>query len=311
VNSVGATRGQASVRAMEVARGMFALRYVATAVSGVSPRVVVSVDPDNSDDVRLLFSPGSTPGVLRQPGDLCVLTAERDATILITTLGNGGDLPDAVTLQIDRLDRELPALGYSPAQAMLAGPGTGVGNGAATPADRVIPLRLAAHVERRGDVFVAGGDWLEGVNGAARIEGFSVQWPRRPANVDISYGCALLGLGRMPDVLVGEFVGTRMQARAINAVSFRLIGEEADAYALIVEARFSDGTHIGPTPAPVDLKGPTGREHLVGLRLQLSEVATRGQRAPVARAPNSGARAESAVRKPARIFRAPRAAVAH
>ena len=34
-----------------------------------------------------------------------------------------------------------------------------------------------------------------------------MQWPRRPAEVDISYGCALLGLGRMPDGVVGEFVG--------------------------------------------------------------------------------------------------------
>ena len=309
MNSVGAARGQASVRAMEVARGMFALRYVATAVSGVSPRVIVSVDPDNSDNVRMLFSPGSTPGVLRQPGDLCVITAERDSTVLITTLGNGGELPDAVTLQIDRLDREMSAFASRPAQSMLTAPNA-ENKGYATPAERVIPLRIAAHIERRGDVFVAGGDWLEGNNGAARIEGFSVQWPRRPANVDISYGCALLGLGRMPDVVVGEYVGTRMQARAINGVSFRLVGEDADAYALIVEARFSDGTHIGPTPAPVDLKGPTGREHLIGLRLQLSEVGTHGQRAPVARAAGNSGRAESTIRKPARIFRAPRAAVA-
>ncbi|MCJ2074448.1 hypothetical protein MKK68_02065 [Methylobacterium sp. E-016] len=307
MNSVGAARGQASVRAMEVARGMFALRYVATAVSGVSPRVVVSVDPDNSDDVRMLFSPGATPGVLRQPGDLCVITAERDSTVLITTLGNGGDLPDAVTLQIDRLDRDMSAFAARPAQSMLAGP-SGESQAYATPAERVIPLRIAAHVERRGDVFVTGGDWLEGINGAARIEGFSVQWPRRPAKVDISYGCALLGLGRMPDVVVGEFVGTRMQARAINGVSFRLIGEDAEAYALIVEARFSDGTHIGPTPAPVDLRGPTGREHLIGLRLQLSEVASRGQRTSLAAASSAGTRTETAARKPARIFRAPRAA---
>src|SRR3954454_9410196 len=101
VNSVGMTRGQVSVRAMEVARGMFALRYVATGVAGVPPRVVVSVDPDHAEDVRMLFSPGAASGVLRQPGDLCVVAAEREATVLITTLGDQGDLPEAVTLQLD------------------------------------------------------------------------------------------------------------------------------------------------------------------------------------------------------------------
>ncbi len=95
---------------------------------------------------------------------------------------------------------------------------------------RAVSLRLAGHVERRGDLFVGGGEWLGDPNGTARIEGFSLQWPKRPANVDIAYGCALLGLGRMPDVIVGEYVGTRMKARAINGITFSLIGADAEKY---------------------------------------------------------------------------------
>ncbi|WP_336488156.1 hypothetical protein [Methylobacterium nigriterrae] len=294
---------------MEVVRGMFALRYSATAVAGVAPRVVVSVDPDHAQDVKMLFSPGATAGILRQPGDLCVVTAEREATVLLTILGQGSDRPEAVTLELDRLDREIPALGRRASRAALAAPeAPAARNGAA--ADRAVPLRIAGHVQNRGDVFVTSGEWLGDPNGSARIEGFSVQWPRRPANVDISYGCALLGLGRMPDVVAGEYVGTRMQARGVNGVSFSLIGQEADAYALIVEARFSDGTHFGPALAPVDLRGATGREHLVALRLQLSEVKARGQRPAAPRAAVAAPRSENAARKPARIFRAPRSAAA-
>ncbi|GBU17171.1 MULTISPECIES: hypothetical protein [unclassified Methylobacterium] len=155
-------------------------------------------------------------------------------------------------------------------------------------------------------MFAGPGEWLGDPNGSFRIEGFSVQWPRRPAEVDISYGCALLGLGRMPDGVVGEFVGTRMQARAINGVAFRLIGEQADGFALIVEAVFSDGTRFGPALAPVDLRGPTGREFLVALRLQLSEVGAKPQRPPASPHIAAAPPQETARRKPARIFRAPR-----
>lgn len=312
MKSAVSARGQVSVRTMSVARGMFALRYAATAVSYSAPRVIVSVDPDNAQVVKTLFSPNAVAGVLRQPGDLCVITAESDALVLITILGEGCDRPDAVTLELDRLDREVPALA-----APTRRPALGVAPDVAAQNDeddggRAVPLRLAGHVERRGDLFVGGGEWLGDPNGTARIEGFSLQWPKRPANVDIAYGCALLGLGRMPDVIVGEYVGTRMKARAINGVTFSLIGADAEKYSLVVEARFSDGTHFGPTLAPVDLRGPTGREHLVALRLQLTEVKARkpapeAPRVAVA-APQPAAQIHQ--RKPARIFRAPRIAAA-
>lgn len=297
--------GHVSVRTMTVARGMFALRYSATAIAGLPPRVVVSVDPDHAQIVSTLFSPGATQGVLRQPGDLCVMTAESEATVLLTILGEGSERPEAVTLELDRLDRDVPMLSARYANPALAAPKADTTPGVSS-ADRLIPLRIGGHIERRGDVFVTAGEWLGDPNGQARIEGFSVQWPRRPGNVDISYGCALLGVGRLPDVVAGEFVGTRMKARAVNGVTFKLIGEDASAYALIVEARFSDGTHFGPALAPVDLRGPTGREHLVGLRLQLSEVRSGAQRPATSHNETAAPRRENTARKPARIFRAPR-----
>lgn len=105
MNSVGTARGTVSARAMPVARGVFALRYVASGATGEPLRVIVSVDPDCANDVELLFGPGVTAGVMRQPGDLCVVSVERDATVLITTLGEGADRPEGVTLQMDRLDQ--------------------------------------------------------------------------------------------------------------------------------------------------------------------------------------------------------------
>lgn len=310
MKSVATARGQVSVRTMSVARGMFALRYAATAVSHSAPRVIVSVDPDNAQVVKTLFSPNAVAGVLRQPGDLCVITAESDALVLITILGESCDRPDAVTLELDRLDREVPALA-----APVRRPAIAVSPDVAAQNDedaggRAVPLRLAGHVERRGDLFVGAGEWLGDPNGTARVEGFSLQWPKRPANVDIAYGCALLGLGRMPDVIVGEYVGTRMKGRAVNGVTFSLIGQDAEKYALVVEARFSDGTHFGPTLAPVDLRGPTGREHLVALRLQLTEVKARKLAPAPQRAPTVTQQVELQGRKPARIFRAPRFAAA-
>ncbi|WP_336488162.1 hypothetical protein [Methylobacterium nigriterrae] len=305
MNGVDRSRGQASVRAMQIGRGMFTLRYAATALPGVPLRVLVAPDPDEADQVEMLFSPGAAGGVLRQPGDLCVLSAQSEATILITTLGEQGKnlgRADAVRLELNRLDQAAPQPRASAPLPALSAPVPQ----SASASERLIPLRIAGHIERQGDVFVSAGEWLGDPNGSARLEGFSLQWPRRPGDVDVAYGCAVGGLGRMPDVVAGEFVGTRGQGRGINGISLNLIGDAADAYALIVEAAFSDGTYFGPALAPVDLMGPTGREHLVALRLQLSEMGARAQKPAGARGLNGAGPAKAEPRKPARIFRAAR-----
>lgn len=245
---------------MPITRGVFALRYVACAKPAAS-RVVVAIDPDGKSKVELVYSPGARDGVLRRPGDLCVISASDNAQVLVTTLGSDAAQPETVTLKLDRLDSE--ALALPAPEPKKIEPASGV-----TP----VPLRVVGHVEFDGDVSVSGGEWLGGEDGKARIEGFALQWPRRPGDVDISYGCSVRGLGRLPDVVIGEFAGTRQQARGISGVAFSLIGEAARSYELTVEAEFSDGTRCGPEAAPVDFHGPTGREDLVGLSLTLGRL---------------------------------------
>lgn len=276
-----------------VTAGLFALRYVACAGNG-SSRVIVSADAEMGRRVNILYSPGVENGVLRKPGDTCVISASAPCGLLVTTLGDGSRVPDAVTLKLDRIDEpksveaEMPApRAASAGQVRPSSVGTPVG------------IRVIGHVQSVGDVAVQGGEMLRGEGGNGRIEGFAIEWPKRPAGVDISYGCAVRGLGRLPDGVVGEFVGTRQQARGINGVSFSLIGKDAAEYELQVEARFSDGTSFGPGPAPVNFVGSTGREILVGLSLSLSKVLGGGAALRRDIAP-----ATSSTSRQARVFRA-------
>lgn len=285
---------RAATHVMPITKGVFALRYVACAKPAAS-RVIVAIDPDGQGKVELIYSPGARDGVLRNPGDLCVISANADAHVLVTTLGSDAAQPETVTLKLDRLDSEASALPApepkKPDPAAVATP---------------VPLRIVGHVELDGDVSVSGGEWLGGQDGKSRIEGFALQWPRRPADVDISYGCSVRGLGRLPDVVIGEFAGTRQQARGISGVAFSLIGESARSYELTVEAEFSDGTRCGPETAPVDFRGPTGREELVGLALALTRLEAAQSTARRIPSRMSNMKPLSPPGRQVRVFRSPK-----
>lgn len=286
---------------MSVGRGTFVLRYVASADSA-SPRVVVAKDPDHAAGMELMFSPGAEGGALRRPGDLCVLSSSADSQILVTTIGADLSMREAVTLKLDRIDAETPAA-QTKQVALAADPRATTTGRDINP----VPLRLTGHVEVDGDVTVGAGEWLGGDD--RQIEGFAVQWPRRPANVDISYGCSVKGIGRLPDGVVGEFVGTRNQARGINGVAFSLIGEDAPSYTLTLEAVFSDGSQYGPEEAPVEFRGRTGREHLVGLSVNLTKAR---QSSEVSRRPAprlNGSKAPQVNSRQVRVFRAPKSSL--
>ena len=127
-------------------------------------------------------------------------------------------------------------------------------------------VRVSGHVERAGDRGAAPGGWLGDPTGRARVEGFAIHWPDRPADVELSYSCEVAELGALPAAGPGEFVGTRRRALPIRALRVDLAGPGAAGYALRVDAAFARAGRLS-APAGRDLRGAGATDHLTALRV--------------------------------------------
>lgn len=133
-------------------------------------------------------------------------------------------------------------------------------------------ISLIGHIENLGDVAVSGGAILGEPVKPYRLEGFQVMWPDKPAKVDISCQVSVEGVGELPSVNVGNFCGTRGEARRVTEVTFSLVGADAAKYQLIGTAYFSGGFQV-PISSGLTLSGPSGFEHLTCLSLQVAAVS--------------------------------------
>jgi len=132
-------------------------------------------------------------------------------------------------------------------------------------------LKVTGHVELQGDVSVPPGQWLGDPASSRRLEGFSIDWPDRPDDVDLAYSCVMAGIGRSPAVLSGGYCGSRQRATPINAITVSLVGKQASAYALEMEVVFAGCPAQKITPG-VECRGLTGREPLVALRVAMRRL---------------------------------------
>jgi hypothetical protein len=151
-------------------------------------------------------------------------------------------------------------------------------------------LRLMGHVAGRGDIFVNLNEWIAGPSAPSRVEGVSLEWPNKPPRFDIRYSVKVGQSGALSAQMMdmGSFAGSRGRAIPLTGVAFELSGEASSDYRLCVEAGFLASPIMRETGKRVVLSGPTGREPLVGLRMNL-ELANRD----LAREGSSGSPAPS------------------
>jgi hypothetical protein len=165
-------------------------------------------------------------------------------------------------------------------------------------------IRILGHVSGMGDVPVNANEWLAGPSAPSRIEGLSISWPDKPADLDIHYAVKTAKpqatSGRKMDL--GSFAGTRGKAMPIVSLMLELSGPGAANFQLSVEAIFLGSPTKRFTGKRVVASGPTGREPLVGLRLAVENLRSavekmgstaRPQKKPPA---NKPARSEGRVR---------------
>lgn len=132
-------------------------------------------------------------------------------------------------------------------------------------------ISIIGHIEGIGDQLAAPGQLLMGdLNRELRIEGIQLNWPDKPANLDLSYRLSIEGVNQEQFAKLGDFCGSRGQARRVTAIRLDLNGAAASEFALRGVACFSGGFRV-PLNAGFKISGPSGFEHLTGLQVTVEK----------------------------------------
>jgi len=252
-------------RTTEIARGLFAVRYVGAEDSAQPPIVKVTAEPNSEAHIDVILHPDNEEPVLSHPGTCLIVRAMMPGMLAIEVEPSRRDGSIAATVNIEPLiqgDATASATGTSqqPAARPVGGPAA--------------DIRILGHVAGIGDVYAGANEWLAGPTAPSRIEGILIEWPTKPEGVDIRYSVKtaqpLNISGRVVDLEV--FAGTRGRAMPLTNVMLELSGPDASFYRFSLEALFLGAPVMRVTGERVVVSGPTGREPLVGLRVALDEA---------------------------------------
>jgi hypothetical protein len=252
-------------------RGLFLVRYAAAEDERHPPHVKVLVGPQSGGGIGFVLHPDHADSVLRQPGSCLVVTASSPGQLVVEVTPSQRDGSSAATVKIEPLSQgdAVPLLRPTATQTFAGG-----------------GLRILAHVAGLGDISAAADEWLAGPEAPSRIEGLAVEWPAKPNGLHVNYSVKTARPQNTSDVMMelGEFAGTRGRALPIVGVVFELSGPAASSHHLVAEALFLGSARRRAAGRRVAMKGPTGREPLVGLRLQISAAIANSETVPPAAA---------------------------
>jgi hypothetical protein len=243
-------------------RGLFLVRYASAEDATQPPRVMVSPDPASDKDIRIFLHPDHNEAVLWQPDTCLVVQAMAPGMLSVQVIPVRDDGSVAATVRIEPLSQ-----GIAPSPSLKARNRSSI----SPDSDN---LSILGHVSGIGDILVNSGQWLAGPSAPSRIEGISIDWPGKPADLDINYAVKTAKpqttSGRkMP---MGSFAGTRGRAMPIVSLMLDMSGSGASDFEFSVEAIFLGSPAMHITGQHVVASGPTGREPLVGLRIGLEPV---------------------------------------
>ncbi len=270
-----------NIKAVDLERGLYLVRYTSADDPTDAPLVTISAEGRGID---ILHDPSEESPELWQPGGCLVVNAKTRGRLVITISPalqsrstraviniepiRSGALPDAAPSAPMRSTPQVPRI---------------------EPVD-ISSFRLLGHVSRVGDVYVGPDQWIAGPEAPSRVEGFAIEWPGKPSGLDLRYAVALAKPDKAsarPRSLT-EFAGSRGKSMPILGVQLELVGAEAYQCQLVAEALYLGAPMMRTAGSRIELKGPTGREPLVGLRvgIQTRNGASRPAAPPPAPPPS-------------------------
>lgn len=173
------------------------------------------------------------------PGAAIVRISRGPAQIMVTTYQVPGSETPSPGIQVARLSSPpQTAGGPEPAAGAVAGKIPDQPK-SATP-------EVSAHIQNRGDVYAAIGEWMGEPGSQNWIEGFSIA-PNGLLSAEAFEYQAVLGKGWLsPWAEAGQYCGSRGMALPILGLRVRLKESAAAQFVLTVTATFTDGTRVGP-----------------------------------------------------------------
>ncbi|HVX78619.1 MAG TPA: hypothetical protein VHB49_21010 [Bradyrhizobium sp.] len=246
-------------------RGLFFINYKSADDSFSPPQVTVAPAEGHEQRMEIILHPDATEPTLRAPNSGLVVRVNTPGTlqVLVRPRSPGGS--QAALVRIEPIHAGRMSAVTSGEQIN----GIGLHSQAATEG-----LTLLGHVAGRGDVVVGSNAWIAGPTAPSRVEGVALEWPDKPAGVDIRYAVQFAngqaGSGRM--VPLGTYAGTRGQALPLTGVVLEING--TDELQFVADAGFLNAPTLHAVGQRVVLSGPTSREPLVGLRIGIERIAT-------------------------------------
>lgn len=243
--------------------GMYIFRYASQPPADKPVCIALQQAPLGKGAIDFFPAEGISKNMLAKLGDTIVARVKNGiATVLITEYHMFDESIDPIDLRIDRIDtspaimRKFSVISTSEAPPAIAA--------------QSVQLKLLAHLQGRGDVESLEG-WAGELDGAKRLEGFSVHWDGKPGGVDLVYTSTVAGSGPSPNVPSGTFSGTRGKSLPLVSAGFSLVGPNRHFYELSGHIVFS-GSAPQIVVADQVLHGPTGTEPLVALHVCITPV---------------------------------------
>jgi hypothetical protein len=264
----GTTNDAEQQKVLSLDRGLFFVNYKSADDSASPPRVMVTPAEGHERRMEIILHPDATGPTLWQPKSGLVVRVNTPGTLQVQVQPAKRGGSRAAIVRIEQI------------QAGQAPAGLGGGNGAGLHTHVATEgLKVLGHVAGRGDIVVGPNAWIAGPAAPSRVEGVALEWPDRPASVDIRYAVQFAngqsGSGRM--VPLGTYAGTRGRALPLTAVVLEMSG--ADDLKFVAEAGFLNAPTLRAVGRRVVLSGPTNREPLVGIRIGIEQTAPAEQNA--------------------------------
>ncbi|WP_454630017.1 hypothetical protein [Bradyrhizobium cenepequi] len=243
-------------------RGLFFVNYRSAEDSLSPPHVTVAPAEGHERRMEIILHPDATEPTLWEPNSGLVVRVNTPGTLQVQVqpMRLGGSQAAVVRIEPIQSGRTHVVAAQSESLGLHANTATE-------------GLKVLGHVAGRGDVIVGPNAWIAGPTAPSRVEGMALEWPEKPASLDIRYAVQFAngqaGSGRM--VPLGAYAGTRGRALPITGVVLEMSG--TDELEFVAEAGFLNAPTLRAVGKRVVLSGPTNREPLVGIRIGIERIA--------------------------------------
>jgi hypothetical protein len=258
----GTTNGAEQHKVLSLDRGLFFINYKSADDSVSPPHVLVAPAEGHEQRMEIILHPDATEPTLWKPNSGLVVRVNTAGALRVQVQPTRPGGSQAAIVRVEQIHAGQAAGAVD--QSNGIGPHTHLA---------IEGLKVLGHVAGRGDVIVGPNAWIAGPAAPSRVEGVALEWPDRPASVDIRYAVQFAngqnGSGRM--VPLGTYAGTRGQALPLTAIVLEMSG--TDELKFVAEAGFLNAPTLRAVGKRVVLSGPTNREPLVGIRIGIEHIA--------------------------------------